>query len=103
MWVGLQAAVRMTGAQQEEVKQNTLSVSELPLDALQHVCSFLDDPLDLASFHMVDKRYVRSGAWLCYELAARAAACRCSTAHIRCNTQQLCDGLYSDQDRVQAT
>lgn len=38
-----------------------VSVSSLPPDVLQRICSFLEDPDDLASCHVVDTRYARLG------------------------------------------
>lgn len=34
-------------------------MSSLPSDVLQRICSFLEDPDDLASCHLVDTRCVR--------------------------------------------
>ena len=39
-----------------------MSVSSLPSDVLQRICSFPEDPDDLASCHLVDTRCVRH-AW----------------------------------------
>jgi hypothetical protein len=36
-----------------------VSVRSLPSDVLQRICSFLEDPDDLASCHVVDTRYAR--------------------------------------------
>lgn len=38
-----------------------VSVSSLPPNVLQRICSFLEDPDDLASCHVVDTRYARPG------------------------------------------
>jgi hypothetical protein len=42
-----------------DIKMNMLT---LPPEMLQHICRLLDDPDDLASFHLVNTRYV---LWEC--------------------------------------
>ena len=42
-----------------------VSVSSLPSDVLQRICSFLEDPDDLASCHLVDTRYTCACAMVC--------------------------------------
>jgi hypothetical protein len=55
------SVARMASSSKVKRTNDVMFVASLPADILQHICSFLyDDPDDLASFHMVNKEYVRS-------------------------------------------
>ena len=47
---------RMASASRQDDTRNNVTLVALPPDMLQHICSFLEDPDDLARCHMVDTR-----------------------------------------------
>ena len=47
------------GSSRHLEEDSKTSVAELPPEILQHICSLLEDPDDVASCHLVDTRCAR--------------------------------------------